>query len=147
MTSMRQFYKELRRRNVFKVGIAYMVLAWLLIEIASTVLPAFKAPDWILQVFIFLLVAGLPVVLFIVWAFELTPEGIKRIEDVPEHLSEHQAFDPASGNRLNVIVISVLAIALAYFIVDEIFIEPGSNIALIQTTDITHGTSRNSIAV
>jgi hypothetical protein len=73
---------ELKRRNVFRVGVAYAIVTWLLIEVASVVLPTFKAPEWVMQVFTFLLILGFPVALVFAWAFELTPEGIKRETDV-----------------------------------------------------------------
>jgi TolB-like protein/cytochrome c-type biogenesis protein CcmH/NrfG len=73
---------ELKRRNVFRVGVAYAIVAWLLVEVASVVLPTFKAPEWVMQVFTFLLILGFPVALVFAWAFELTPEGIKREKDV-----------------------------------------------------------------
>jgi hypothetical protein len=69
---------ELKRRNVFRVAAAYAIVAWLLIEVASVVLPTFKAPEWVMQVCTFLLILGFPVALVFAWAFELTPEGIKR---------------------------------------------------------------------
>jgi hypothetical protein len=69
---------ELKRRNVFRVGVAYAIVAWLLVEVASVVLPTFKTPEWVMQAFTFLLILGFPLALIFAWAFELTPEGIKR---------------------------------------------------------------------
>jgi hypothetical protein len=69
---------ELKRRNVFRVGVAYGIVAWLLVEVASVVLPTFEAPEWVMQVFTFLVILGFPLALVIAWAFKLTPEGIKR---------------------------------------------------------------------
>ncbi len=69
---------ELKRRNVFRVGAAYAIVAWLLVEVASVVLPTFKAPEWVMQVFTFLVILGFPLALILAWAFELTPGGIKR---------------------------------------------------------------------
>jgi hypothetical protein len=69
---------ELKRRNVFRVGVAYAIVAWLLIEVASVVLPALHLPDWALTLLVVLIVAGFPLALIVAWAFELTPEGIKR---------------------------------------------------------------------
>jgi TolB-like protein/Tfp pilus assembly protein PilF len=76
------FFSELKRRNVYKVAVAYAVVAWLVIQAASIILPAFEAPLWILKVVIFVLIIGFPVALVLAWAFELTPAGIKRTEDV-----------------------------------------------------------------
>ncbi len=73
---------ELKRRNVFRVGVAYAIVAWLLIEVASVLLPTFDAPDWVMKAFSSLVILGFPLTLVIAWAFELTPEGIKRETDV-----------------------------------------------------------------
>src|SRR5216684_8548383 len=78
--SERNFFAELKRRNVYKVAIAYAVVAWLLIQIATQVFPFFEIPNWVVRLVILLLVIGFPVALIIAWAFEVTPEGIKRTE-------------------------------------------------------------------
>jgi TolB-like protein/Flp pilus assembly protein TadD len=77
-----KFLIELKRRNVYKVAIAYAVVAWLLLQALSILLPAFDAPPWVLRVFIAAIAAGFPLALVFAWAFELTPEGIKRTEEV-----------------------------------------------------------------
>jgi hypothetical protein len=76
------FFEELKRRSVYKVAIAYAVIAWLLIQIATQVFPFFDIPNWAVRLVVLLLVIGLPIALVLAWAFELTPEGIKRTEDV-----------------------------------------------------------------
>src|SRR5437588_12515796 len=76
------FFTELKRRNVYKVAVAYAVVGWLVIQVSSTVLPAFHAPEWVVQTLVMLVALGFPVALVIAWAFELTPEGLKRAEDV-----------------------------------------------------------------
>src|SRR5256714_5896181 len=78
----RNFFSELKRRNVYKVAVAYAVVGWLAIQIASTILPAFHAPEWVVQTLIVLVALGFPIALVIAWAFEMTPEGIKRTEDI-----------------------------------------------------------------
>src|SRR5438105_7105028 len=78
----RDFVDELKRRNVYKVAVAYAVVGWLVIQVSSTVLPTFHAPEWVVQTLIVLVAVGFPIALVIAWAFELTPEGIKRTEDV-----------------------------------------------------------------
>src|SRR3954466_14802822 len=75
------FFAELKRRNVYKVAVAYAVVAWLLMQVASQIFPFFEIPNWIVRLVVLLLVIGFPVALIIAWAFELTPEGIKRTED------------------------------------------------------------------
>ncbi len=76
------FFAELKRRNVYKVAIAYGVVAWLLMQIASQIFPFFEIPNWAVRLVMLLLIIGFPVALILTWAFELTPEGIKRAEDV-----------------------------------------------------------------
>ena len=76
------FFDELKRRNVFKAAIAYAVVAWLLLQVADVVLPTFGTPEWVMQAFTVLLILGFPLVLIFAWAFELTPEGIKKEKDV-----------------------------------------------------------------
>ena len=76
------FFAELKRRNVYKVAVTYAVVAWLLIQVATQVLPIFEIPNWGIRLVVLLIVVGFPIALVIAWAFELTPEGIKRTEDV-----------------------------------------------------------------
>src|SRR3954463_9506589 len=79
---MASFFAELKRRNVYKVAVAYAVVAWLLIQAASILFPTYEAPAWVMKVFVAAVVAGFPIALLIAWAFEMTPEGLKRTENV-----------------------------------------------------------------
>ena len=76
------FFAELKRRNVYKVAVTYAVVAWLVIQVATQVLPIFEIPNWGIRLIVLLIVVGFPIALVTAWAFELTPEGIKRTEDV-----------------------------------------------------------------
>jgi serine/threonine-protein kinase len=76
------FFAELKRRNVYKVAVAYAIVGWLLVQIATQVFPFLEIPNWVVRLVIVLVAAGFPIALVIAWAFELTPEGIKRTEDV-----------------------------------------------------------------
>jgi serine/threonine-protein kinase len=78
----KNFFAELKRRHVYKVAIAYAVVAWLLMQVASQIFPFFEIPNWAVRLVVLLLIIGFPVALILAWAFELTPEGIKRAEDV-----------------------------------------------------------------
>jgi TolB-like protein/Tfp pilus assembly protein PilF len=80
--NLRNFVSELKRRNVYKVAIAYGVVAWLLMQVASQIFPFFEIPNWAVRLVVLLLIIGFPIALILAWAFELTPEGIKRAEDV-----------------------------------------------------------------
>jgi TolB-like protein len=112
---------ELKRRNVFRVGAAYVIVAWLLVEVASVVLPTFKAPEWVMQVFTFLVILGFPLALIFAWAFELTPEGIKRESAV----DRAESITHVTGRKLDFIIIGLLAVALIFVVVDNYILEAG----------------------
>jgi serine/threonine-protein kinase len=101
--SARNFFAELKRRNVYKVAVAYGVVAWLLMQIASQIFPFFDIPNWVVRLVVLLLVIGFPIALIIAWAFEVTPEGIKRTE----------AADAAGQRSRGVTWIYVVLIGLA----------------------------------
>jgi serine/threonine-protein kinase len=84
------FFSELKRRNVYKVAVAYAIVGWLLVQVATQVFPFFEIPNWAVRLVVLLIVVGFPIALVIAWAFELTPEGIKRTEDVDLAASARQ---------------------------------------------------------
>src|SRR6478672_7904856 len=105
---MRPLFAELKRRNVYKVAVAYAVVGWLVVQISSTVLPTFHAPEWVLQTVIVLVLLGFPVALVLAWAFELTPEGVKRTDAVlPNERS------PRPNGRKFVAIIATVAVSAA----------------------------------
>src|SRR5437016_4484464 len=111
----KNFFAELKRRNVIRFAGLYLVGAWLLTQVASTVLPMFGAPDWLPRSIVILLaIAFLPALIFS-WVFELTPQGLKRDEDVPPE----QSIAPQTGRRMNRMIIAVLVLALGYFVFDK----------------------------
>src|SRR5947208_9823489 len=79
---MNNFFSELKRRNVYKVAVAYAIVGWLLVQVATQVFPFFEIPNWAVRLVVLGIVIGFPIALVITWAFELTPEGLKRTEDV-----------------------------------------------------------------
>jgi TolB-like protein/cytochrome c-type biogenesis protein CcmH/NrfG len=78
----RNFFSELKRRNVYKVAVAYAIVGWLLVQVATQVFPFFEIPNWAVRLVVLAIVIGFPIALVIAWAFELTPQGLKRAEDV-----------------------------------------------------------------
>src|SRR5881398_54317 len=90
MMNQRDFFAELKRRNVYKVAVAYAIVGWLLVQIATQVFPFLEIPNWVVRLVIVLVAVGFPIALVIAWAFELTPEGIKRTEDVDLTASARQ---------------------------------------------------------
>src|SRR5262249_41831141 len=103
------FFAELKRRNVYKVAIAYGVVAWLLIQVATQTFPFFEIPNWMVRAVVLLLILGFPVALILAWAFELTPEGIKRTEDVDLSKSIRRK----TGRKLDFLIIAVLLLVIA----------------------------------
>src|SRR6266550_293941 len=79
---MNIFFAELKRRNVYKVAVAYAVVGWLLVQVTTQVFPIFEIPNWASRLIVLAIVIGFPIALVIAWAFELTPQGLKRTEDV-----------------------------------------------------------------
>jgi TolB-like protein/Tfp pilus assembly protein PilF len=108
-------FSELKRRNVFRVGIAYAVVAWLVMQFADVVLNNITAPDWVFQAIMLLLAIGFPIVLVFAWAFEMTPEGLKKEKDI----DRSQSIAPRTGRTLDRAIIVFLLLALAYFGYDK----------------------------
>ena len=112
---MSSFLTELRRRNVFKVGVAYAVVGWLLIEVASTVLPTFEAPQWVLQTITFVIILGFPLALVLSWVFDLTPSGIEKTRSD----GGSEATDTSAGRKLDFVIIGVLVLAVGYLLINN----------------------------
>src|SRR5438876_8615118 len=108
----KNFFAELKRRNVYKVAIAYAVVAWLLMQIASQIFPFFEIPNWAVRLVVLLLVIGFPVAMILAWAFELTHEGIKRAEDVD--VSKSLTRKP--GRKLDFFIIAVLLLVIGILV-------------------------------
>src|SRR5438477_3831982 len=113
-------FAELKRRNVIRFAGLYLVGAWLLTQVASTVLPMFGAPDWLPRTVVILLALGFLPALIFSWVFELTPQGLKRDEDV----APEESIAPQIGRRMNRTIIAVLVIALGYFVFDKFVLTP-----------------------
>ncbi|MDH3337483.1 MAG: hypothetical protein OEM85_11945 [Gammaproteobacteria bacterium] len=113
---MRGFIEELSHRNVIRVGAAYVVAGWLIAQVGDLIADVFNLPDWFMQTVIILLVLGLPVALFLAWAFELTPQGMKKAHEVPADAPK----DPRAGRVLNAVTIVTLVIAVAWLAWDKI---------------------------
>jgi TolB-like protein len=125
---MRGFIEELRYRNVFRVAAAYIVAGWLLAQVADLAADAFNAPDWVMQMLIVLLLLGLPVALFLAWAYELTPKGVVRAKDLPADVPK----DPRSKQRLNRITLVALVVAVAWLGWDKLqrpAVEPADDVS------------------
>ena len=105
---LKKFFAELKRRRVYTIAVTYAVVGWLVIQISSTVLPTFHAPEWVVQTLVLLVALGFPIALVLAWAFEITAEGIKREEEVEadKSISRH------TGRRIVGITVLVAAVAV-----------------------------------
>src|SRR3979411_1407987 len=103
----RKFFAELKRRHVYRVAIAYGVVAWLLIQVATQVFPFFEIPSWVVRLVVLVVVLGFPIALIIAWAFEMTPEGMKRAEDIaPNEYIPHW-----SARRFAALIVAIAMVA------------------------------------
>jgi len=106
------FFGELKRRNVVRVGVAYIIVGWVVVQIGQVLFESFGTPDWVIKTVIVLIAIGFPFALIFAWAFEITPEGVKKTRDVDLSAS----VTHSTGKKLNFLIMASLVIALAYFI-------------------------------
>jgi ketosteroid isomerase-like protein len=134
------FLSELRRRNVFRVALTYAVVAWLLIEIASVLLPLVDAPESIITAFVVLLALGFLVALFISWAFEMTPEGLKRTQD----LSPNEAIPYWSRRKFATFIFGVAGVAFCLSAYHLLFPVPARSLSQSETASLSQSSSSSS---
>ena len=116
----KNFFTELRRRNVHKVTLAYAVIAWLLIQVA--LIPVLEAPSWTIKTLVVLLLVGFAVVVFISWAFEATPEGMKRTAD----LSPNEILPTWSRKKFAVFILTIALLAVGLLVFDLLERKPAT---------------------
>ena len=114
-----QLFKELQRRNVIRVAIGYIVSSWLLLQVADLVLDIIVSPDWVLRTIALVFALGFPVVAFFSWAYEVTPEGIKRESEI----DRSESIVHVTGRKLDRAIFALLIVALGYFIWESRFSE------------------------
>ena len=136
------FFAELKRRNVFRVGIAYVVGGWLLLQLTDVLSQLLDLPEVVGRVIVLLVAIGLPVALFFAWAFEMTPEGVKREKDV----DRAQSITPQTGKKLNNTILVLMALAIAYLLYDKFSAptQPGSDHFSQQSSSQTTGADEKS---
>jgi TolB-like protein len=117
MLVLGQLFDELKRRNVFRVAVAYLVAAWLVLQVSQLVLEAIDAPAWVIQVFLLIFALGLPLALLFSWAYELTPEGIKREKEV----DRAKSVTPQTGKKLDQITIGMVIALVVFIAADRTF--------------------------
>ena len=140
MSNKPSLFSELRRRNVFRVALTYVVVAWLLIEIASVLLPLVDAPESIITAFVVLLALGFAVALFVSWAFEMTPEGLKRTQD----LSPDDVIPYWSRRKFAKFIFGVAGVAFCLSAYHLLFPAPARNLSQSETVPISQSSPSSS---
>src|SRR5436190_13163581 len=112
MSDKPSFFSELKRRNVYKVAVAYAVVSWLLVQITTQVFPFFDIPSWAVRLVVLLLVLGFPVALILSWAFEITPEGIKHESEI----EPNKSITHHTGRKIIAVTIALAVVAAGLFV-------------------------------
>jgi TolB-like protein/Tfp pilus assembly protein PilF len=134
------FFDELKRRNVFKVAAAYIIIGWLIMQGGEVMAPALNLPDWVNSLLAFFLILGFPLAVFFAWAFEMTPEGIKKEKDV----DRSQSITQVTGQKLNNAIIGLLVVALGYFVFDKFVLDPQRDAELVKASQSLSKPSENT---
>ncbi|MCZ6526216.1 MAG: tetratricopeptide repeat protein [Gammaproteobacteria bacterium] len=145
MASVTNFLKELRRRNVFKAGAAYVIVAWLIIQVAAITFPALQLPPWAITLVTVLILIGFPLILLFAWAFELTPEGLKPAEQIVLDGS----ISHISGRKFDFTIIGLLLIAIIFLVVENYVLEEEkpSPIAVTITEQVIEAKDETTVVV
>ncbi|MGD9265098.1 MAG: hypothetical protein PVJ71_04895, partial [Lysobacterales bacterium] len=114
------FFSELKRRNVIRIAVGYAVAGWVVVEVASILLPTFDAPDWAMRAVVLALIGGLPVAMVFSWMFEFTPDGLKKEDGTDTH--EERLFKARTDRKADLTIMAVLALVVAYFIFEKIWL-------------------------
>ncbi len=126
---MASVWEELKRRNVVRVAIAYVIVSWLILQLSDVLISMLGLAESVGKLIFLILLVGFPLALFLAWAFELTPEGIKK----EKHVDRSESVTHITGRKLDFIIIGVLAVALVFFAVDKYVLDaettPATNIA------------------
>ena len=129
---MTSVWGELKRRNVVRVAIAYAIVSWLILQIADVLMPLLSLPEWVGGFVFLLLVIGFLLALILSWAYELTPEGLKKEKEV----DRSQSITHITGRKFDYLIIAVLILALGYFVFDKFVLDPSRDAKLLQTTTV-----------
>ena len=140
------FYEELKRRNVAKVAVLYIIAAWLLLQVTDVLSSLLTVPEWTGSLVVLLLLLGFFPVMIFSWVYEMTPEGLKKEKDI----DRSQSITPVTGRKINTVIIVMLALAIAAVVVDRLIPEAErvadspvvENVDQYETADPTQGRTR-----
>ncbi|MDH3616957.1 MAG: hypothetical protein OEQ90_10865, partial [Gammaproteobacteria bacterium] len=122
---------ELRRRNVFRAAIAYVIIAWIILQVGDTLAPALRLEEWVNTALAFFLILGFPIALFLAWVYELTPEGIK----LEKHVDRSLSITHISGRKLDYFIIAGLVLALSLLAFDKWVLDPSRDARLLRAME------------
>jgi TolB-like protein/tetratricopeptide (TPR) repeat protein len=137
---MSNLFEELKRRNVFRVAIAYIAVAWLVLQVSDIVFENFGTPGWVMKTLMFVLAIGFPLATLFSWAYEMTPEGLKKERDV----DRSQSITQETGQRLNRLISVVLLLAVGFLLVDRFVMQPAPEVVVVEEVG---GDIEKSVAV
>ncbi|MCH7510718.1 MAG: tetratricopeptide repeat protein [Proteobacteria bacterium] len=127
---MASVWGELKRRNVVRVAVAYVIIAWLILQVGDTLASALRLTDWVNTVLAFFLILGFPLAMFFAWAFEITPEGLKKEKDI----DRSESITHIARRKLDFMIIGMLVVALGYFAFDKFVLDPSRDAELVKAT-------------
>ena len=128
---MSSFFAELKRRNVVRVAVLYGVVSWLILQVSDVAMPALGLPEWSITLVLYFLAIGFPIALIFAWAFELTPDGLKRTKEVAPEAS----VTPATGQKINNLISGVLSAALIFVVIDSYVLDGDGDKAAEEAAD------------
>jgi Tfp pilus assembly protein PilF len=137
--SFHKYFTELKRRNVIKAGVAYLVVAWVLLQVFSILLPLVEAPNWVLKTITLLMAIGFPIWILFSWLYEITPEGIKKTEEVKEEESDLNR----TGSKLNKVIVYFLLLAIVFLIIKQNWYQPNNKEEDVSLTEQSENLTSN----
>ena len=128
---MREFFEEIKRRNVFRVAFVYIIVAWFSMQVVYVMFPALHVPEWAVSAIAVVLLIGFPIALIFAWAFEMTPEGLKKESEI----DRSQSITSNTGRKLNNLTVIALILAVGFLLVDKFILSTGDQAtSAVQTT-------------
>ncbi len=140
---MTSFFGELRRRNVVRVAVAYAIVGWVLIEVSSVIAPAMNLPDWATSLVVFFVILGFPLALILSWAYEITPDGMKRSHEV----ETTESITHATGRKLDFAIIGALVLALGFVVYNYVLQDGADESPEVTVVEPEQAVLPNSVAV
>ncbi|TFH25443.1 MAG: hypothetical protein E4H10_09390, partial [Bacteroidia bacterium] len=141
--NLKKYIDELKRRNVFKAGIAYLIVAWVIAEVASVVFPTFNAPAYFMKVLLIILIIGFPINLVFSWIYDINREGIKKTEDIDQEAPRSKL----TGNRLNKVIIASLSMVVVLLVFNLFRNSPGNIEAKMESSEVVEALDTDEISI